>query len=69
MKRKESYLFIIRDTIKFNDAVKLNIKPSKAKNISVFKTLFVLFVLFLVYCKYNIIKRLKDKNIYPNIKW
>lgn len=68
MKRKESYLYI-NDITKFNNAVKLNIKPSKAKNISVFKTLFVLFILFLVYCKYNIIKRLKDKNIYPNIKW
>ena len=68
MKRKESYLYI-RDIIKFNDAVKENIKPNKLNIISFFKTLVVLFFLFLVYCKYNIIKRLKDKNIYPKIKW
>ena len=68
MKRKESYLYI-RDIIKFNNAVKLNIKPNKANIISIFKIPIVLFGLFLVYCKYNIIKRLKDKNIYPNIKW
>ena len=68
MKRKESYLFIIRDTIKFNDAVKLNINPNKTNIISVFKILIVLFGLFLVYCKYTIIERLKDKNIYPNIE-
>ena len=69
MKRKESYLFIIRDTIKFNNAVKLNINPNKANLISVFKILIVLFGLFLVYCKYTIIERPKDKNIYPNIEW
>lgn len=68
MKRKESYLYI-RDIIKFNNAVKLNIKPNKANIISIFKVLVVLFGLFLVYCKYNIIERLKDKNIYPNIEW
>ena len=69
MKRKESYLFIIRAITKFNNAVKLNINPNKANIISIFKIPIVLFGLFLVYCKYNIIKRLKDKNIYPNIKW
>ena len=68
MKRKESYLFIIRDITKFNNAVKLNIKPNKVKDISAFKVLIVLFGLFLVYCKYTIIERLKDKNIYPNIE-
>ena len=68
MKRKESYLFIIRDITKFNDAVKLNINPNKANIISNFKIPIVLFGLFLVYCKYNIIERLKDKNIYPNIE-
>ena len=67
MKRKESYLYI-RDIIKFNDAVKLNINPNKANIISFFKTLVVLFSLFLEYCKYNIIERAKDKNIYPKIK-
>lgn len=68
MKRKESYLYI-RDIIKFNDAVKENIKPNKLNIISFFKTLVVLFSLFLEYCKYNIIERAKDKNIYPKIKW
>ena len=68
MKRKESYIFVIRAIIKFNNAVKENIKPNKLNIISFFKTLVVLFFLFLVYCKYNIIKRLKDKNIYPKIK-
>ena len=68
MKRKESYLYI-RDITKFNNAVKLNIKPNKAKNISAFKVLIVLSGLFLVYCKYNIIEIPKDKNIYPNIEW
>ena len=67
MKRKESYLFIIRAITKFNKASKLNIKPSKLKNIPIFKVLIVLSGLFLVYCKYNIIKRLKDKSVYPNI--
>ena len=67
MKRKESYLYI-RDIIKFNDAVKENIKPNKLNIISFFKTLVVLFSLFLEYCKYNIIERAKDKNIYPKIK-
>ena len=69
MKRKESYLFIIRAITKFNKASKLNIKPSKLKNIPIFKVLIVLSGLFLVYCKYTIIERLKDKNIYPNIEW
>lgn len=69
MKRKESYLFVIRDITKFNNATKLNIKPSKAKDISSFKVLIVLSGLFLVYCKYNIIEIPKDKNIYPNIEW
>ena len=69
MKRKESYLFIIRAITKFNNAVKLNINPNKAKNNSVFKIPIVLFGLFLVYCKYTIIERPKDKNIYPNIEW
>ena len=68
MKRKESYLYI-RDITKFNNAVKLNINPNKAKNNSVFKIPIVLFGLFLVYCKYTIIERPKDKNIYPNIEW
>lgn len=68
MKRKESYLYI-RDIIKFNNAVKLNIKPNKANIISIFKIPIVLFGLFLVYCKYTIIERPKDKNIYPNIEW
>ena len=45
MKRKESYLYI-RDIIKFNDAVKENIKPNKLNIISFFKTLVVLFSLF-----------------------
>ena len=63
MKRKESYLFIIRAITKFNKASKLNIKPSKLKNISIFKILIVLSGLFLVYCKYNIIKRDNDKSI------
>ena len=67
MKRKESYLYI-RDIIKFNNAVKLNIKPNKANIISIFKIPIVLFGLFLVYCKYTIIERPKDKNIYPNIE-
>ena len=67
MKRKESYLFIIRAITKFNKASTLNIKPSKLKNISIFKVLIVLSGLFLVYCKYNIIKRPKDKSVYPNI--
>ena len=66
MKRKESYLYI-KDITKFNNAVKLNVKPSKTKDISAFKVLIVLSGLFLVYCKYTIIERLKDKNIYPNI--
>ncbi len=66
MKRKESYLYI-NDITKFNNAVKLNIKPNKLKNISIFKVLIVLFSLFLLYCKYNIIKRPKDKSVYPNI--
>ena len=65
MKRKESYLYI-RDITKFNNAVKLNINPSKSKDISAFKVLIVLSGLFLVYCKYNITEILKDKNIYPN---
>ena len=69
MKRKESYFIFIKDIIKFIEAVKENIKPNKLNIISFFKTLVVLFFLFLVYCKYNIIKRLKDKNIYPNIEW
>ena len=69
MKRKESYFIFIKDIIKFIEAVKENIKPNKLNIISFFKTLVVLFSLFLEYCKYNIIKRLKDKNIYPNIKW
>lgn len=68
MKRKESYLYI-RDITKFNNAVKLNIKPNKAKNISAFNVLIVLSGLFLVYCKYNITEIPKDKNIYPNIEW
>ena len=68
MKRKESYLYI-NDITKFNNATKLNIKPSKAKDISAFKVLIVLSGLFLVYCKYNIIEIPKDKNIYPNIEW
>ena len=68
MKRKESYLFVIRAITKFNNAVKLNINPNKTNIISIFKIPIVLFGLFLVYCKYNIIKRLKDKNIYPNIE-
>ena len=68
MKRKESYLFVIRAITKFNNAVKLNIKPNKANIISIFKIPIVLFGLFLVYCKYTIIERLKDKNIYPNIE-
>ena len=68
MKRKESYLFVIRAITKFNNAVKLNIKPNKANIISIFKVLIVLFGLFLVYCKYTIIERPKDKNIYPNIE-
>ena len=67
MKRKESYLYI-RYITKFNNAVKLNINPNKTNIISVFKILIVLFGLFLVYCKYTIIERLKDKNIYPNIE-
>lgn len=67
MKRKKSYLFIIRAIIKFNKANKLSIKPNKLKNISIFKVLIVLFSLFLLYCKYNIIKRPKDKSVYPNI--
>ena len=67
MKRKESYLYI-RDITKFNNAVKLNINPNKANIISIFKISIVLFGLFLVYCKYTIIERLKDKNIYPNIE-
>ena len=67
MKRKESYLYI-RDITKFNNAVKLNINPNKANIISIFKIPIVLFGLFLVYCKYTIIERLKDKNIYPNIE-
>ena len=69
MKRKESYFIFIKDIIKFIEAVKENIKPNKLNIISFFKTLVVLFSSFLEYCKYNIIKRLKDKNIYPNIKW
>ena len=69
MKRKESYLFIIRAITKFNNAVKLNINPNKTNIISIFKISIVLFGLFLVYCKYTIIERLKDKNIYPNIEW
>lgn len=68
MKRKESYLFIIRAITKFNNAVKLNINPNKVNIISIFKIPIVLFGLFLVYCKYTIIERLKDKNIYPNIE-
>ena len=68
MKRKESYLYI-RDITKFNNAVKLNIKPNKANITSIFKIPIVLFGLFLVYCKYTIIERPKDKNIYPNIEW
>lgn len=68
MKRKESYIFFIRDNIKFDNAIKLDTKPNNPKNISVFKVLVFLSVLFLVYCKYNIIKTLKDKNIYPNIE-
>ena len=67
MKRKEAYLYI-RDITKFNNAVKLNINPNKANIISIFKIPIVLFGLFLVYCKYTIIERLKDKNIYPNIE-
>ena len=67
MKRKESYLYI-RDITKFNNAVKLNINPNKVNIISIFKISIVLFGLFLVYCKYTIIERLKDKNIYPNIE-
>ena len=35
MKRKESYLYI-KDIIKFNDAVKENIKPNKLNIISFF---------------------------------
>ena len=69
MKRKESYIFVIRAIIKFNDAVKLNINPNKANIISIFKIPIVLFGLFLVYCKYTIIEIPKDKNIYPKIKW
>ena len=68
MKRKESYL-CISDITKFNNAIKLNSKPNKANISSVFKILIVLSGLFLVYCKYTIIERLKDKNIYPNIEW
>ena len=68
MKRKESYLYI-RDITKFNNAIKLNIKPNKVNITSIFKISIVLSGLFLVYCKYTIIERLKDKNIYPNIEW
>ena len=68
MKRKESYFIFIKDIIKFIEAVKENIKPNKLNIISFFKTLVVLFSLFLVYCKYNIIKRDNDKSIYPKIK-
>lgn len=67
MKRKESYLFIIRAITKFNKASTLNIKPSKLKNISIFKVLTVLSDFFMLYCKYSIIKRPKDKSVYPNI--
>ena len=63
MKRKEFYLFIIRDTIKFNDAANENINPNKAIAISFFIVVIDLFFLFLVYCKYNIIKRDNDKSI------
>ena len=69
MKRKESYFIFIKDIIKFIEAVKENIKPNKLNIISFFKTLVVLFSLFLEYCKYNIIEKAKDKNIYPKIKW
>ena len=68
MKRKESYLYI-RDITKFNNAIKLNIKPNKVNITSIFKISIVLSGLFLVYCKYTIIERLKDKNIHPNIEW
>ena len=68
MKRKESYFIFIKDIIKFIETVKENIKPNKLNIISFFKTLIVLFSLFLVYCKYTIIERAKDKNIYPKIK-
>ena len=68
MKRKESYLYI-SDITKFDNAIKLNSKPNKANTPSVSKILIVLSGLFLVYCKYTIIERPKDKNIYPNIKW
>ena len=67
MKRKESYLYI-SDITKFDNAIKLNSKPNKANTPSVSKILIVLFGFFLLYCKYSIIKRLKDKNIYPNIE-
>lgn len=73
MKRKESYFIFIKDIIKFIKAAKENIKHNKLNIISFFKTLVVLFSLFLEYCKYNIIerakdKKAKDKNIYPKIK-
>ena len=73
MKRKESYFIFIKDIIKFIKAAKENIKTNKFNIISFFKTLVVLFSLFLEYCKYNIIerakdKKAKDKNIYPKIK-
>lgn len=68
MKRKESYFIFIKDIIKFIEAIKENIKPNKLNIISFFKTLVVLFSLFLEYCKYNIIERDNDKSIYPKIK-
>ena len=67
MKRKESYLYI-SDITKFDNAIKLNSKPNKVNILSISKILIVLSGLFLVYCKYSIIERLKDKNIYPNIE-
>ena len=67
MKRKESYLFIIRAITKFNKASTISIKLNKVKNISSFKISTILFNFFILYCKYNIIKKPKDKSVYPNI--
>ena len=68
MKRKESYFIFIKDIKKFSKATKENNKPVKANITSFFKTLIVLFSLLIEYCKYNIIRRVKDKNIYPKIE-
>ena len=63
MKRKESYFIFIKDIIKFNDAANENINPNKAIATSFFIVVIDLSFLFLVYCKYNIIKRDNDKSI------